>query len=144
MNNTKYIFDYETSKAVYERNKKYVEQKMCYNNIFHVITNEMRHCKENNWKVAYGYISIDDDNRLYARHCFLLDGNNVIDPTIIVNHEGEETHREYLVFKVFDTYKEYINAIEHEKGYYPALENTLRKQDLEFCKKGVENGLFFI
>lgn len=144
MEGTKYTFDYETSKAVYERNKGVITPQMCYNNVFQVIVNEFWKNRKNNWKVAYGYFSLDDENKLYARHCFILDGTTVIDPTVIAYNEGKEKARDYLVFKVFDTYEEYINALENEEGHYPALEHTLFVQNMEFCKAGTKKGLLFI
>ena len=144
MGNTKYINDFEQSKALFEKYKKVVKPQMCYNNIFHVASNEIQRLKNNNLKIAYGFISVDEDEMLYARHCFLLDGNTVIDPTIIANHEGVEQHRDYLVFKVFDSFKEYFDAIENERGHYPALDSTLRRIDLEFRKEQQKNHKFFI
>ncbi len=144
MDDTKYVFDYEQSKALFDKYKSIVEPKMCYNNIYHVACYEVGRIKNNKFKVAYGYISLNEEKTLYARHCFFVSDNTVIDPTIIANHKDNNECYDYLVFKVFDSYEEYIRAIESEENHYPALDNTLRRLDFEFMKDQHEHGKFFI
>lgn len=135
-----YILNVEKSREIYNKYKSRLEVKMCYNNIFKISSLEINKFYSGEWKIAYGYMSIMD-TVLYARHCFILEGNNVIDPTLFTNPHPD-TNRKYLVFKIFDNYTDYTSSIENE-DYKPALERTLRKLDLQLVIKEQKNGLFF-
>ena len=115
--------------------------KMCYQNIFRISVLELEKFNSGKWKIAYGYVSIYEDS-LFARHCFIIDGDNIIDPTIFVTGEVKE-NPEYMVFKVFDNYNDYCNMIE-KNGFMPDLIYPLRKLDYKLVKEMSEQNKYLI
>ncbi len=132
--------DSEKSKAVYTRLRKVIEPKMCYNNVFHVVSHYQEKFFTGEWKVAYGFVS--SAHPVFCRHCFLLDGGAVIDPTVFASGNPTEG-RKYYVTKVFDELEEYLDAIAGEDNM-PALERFLLEQDAAAIQIAIENGLLFI
>ena len=136
----KYEIDLERSKVVYENCKHLVQMKMCYNNIFNVVTDYISYFRTGKWKVAYGFVEVMAG--LYCRHCFILDENNkVIDPTFFTN--SEQYDREYYVMTAFDDVDEYLTALENE-NYMPVLENYFREQDRQAIKWALDKGYIFV
>lgn len=136
----KHQLDLEQSKAVYEACKRHIQIKLCYNNIFEVVTDYMSKFRSGEWKTAYGYVEVMAE--LYCRHCFILNENGkVIDPTIFV--QSEQRDREYYVMFVFDDVDEYLSAIESD-NYMPALEKYLHENDKQAQKWAIENGVIFV
>lgn len=121
----RYELDIEKSKEVFDCCKKHLQIKMCYNNIFEVVTDFNSKFRSGEFKVAYGYMSVMAN--LYCRHCFVIDNNGaVIDPTIFLQSNPNE-QREYFAIKIFDDVDVYIDAIENE-NYMPALEKYLKEE----------------
>lgn len=121
-----YIFDAEKSKEVFEVSKKYIEVKLCYNNVFRVVTDNINKFNSNQWKVAYGYMNVFAN--VLCRHCFIIDENNkVIDVTVYAN-SNLDLDRKYYVMKIFEDINTYFDAIEDDE-FYPALEFYLRKEN---------------
>ena len=104
----KHTLDLKQSKAVYERCKRHIQIRHCYNNVFEVVTDYIGNFRSGKWKIAYGYMEIMAG--LYCRHCFILDeADKVIDPTIYAQEERPD--RVYYVMIVFDDVDEYLAAI---------------------------------
>lgn len=103
-----YKIDFETSRAVYEECKDYIEMKMCYNNVASCMGRSFLLMRED-VRVVYGAIKFDED--MYIKHCFMMIDDRVIDATLFTHlREGDE-NTEYIVCKSF-TREEYIKALE--------------------------------
>lgn len=137
-----YKIDFETSKTVYEKLKKLIEPKFCYNNVFYVVSHFLSKFNDGEWKVAYGYVK--SVSSVYCRHCFVLDteSNLIIDPTTIAAGTSNN-EKEYFIMKLFDTAEEYLSAIESD-GNLPALDNFLMEQEIDAQKQAFEHGYLFI
>lgn len=137
-----YKIDLEVSKTVYEKLKKLIEPKFCYNNVFYVMSHFLSKFNDGEWKVAYGYVK--SVSSVYCRHCFILDteSNLIIDPTTIATGTSNN-EKEYFIMKLFDTTEEYLSAIESD-GNLPALDNFLMEQEIDAQKQAFEHGYLFI
>lgn len=132
----KYLLDVEQSRAVYNYCKPLLQTKMCYNNVFHVVTEYISKFRAGEWKVAYGFMTVFDN--LLCRHCFIIDENEkVIDPTIFTG--SASTEREYYAMKVFDDIDVYFEAVENN-NYYPALDRYLSEQNKQAYEWAEQNG----
>ena len=137
----KYQWNQTLSSELYEKHKKIIERKMCYNNIFNIFSAYPEKFYSGEWKVAYGYVSLMEN--VYCRHCFILSDDMVIDPTLINNSLLNDQDKIYYTFKIFETAKEYIDALEKENGL-PALYTLLRFEDGDMQKWGKENGILCV
>lgn len=121
----KHLLDVETSRAVYNNCKPFLQAKMCYNNVFNVVTEYISDFRSGKYKVAYGYMSVFGS--VLCRHCFIIgEDDRVIDPTIFVGSTSAD--REYYSMMIFDDIDKYFEAIESDE-YYPALERYLRERN---------------
>ena len=109
-------------------------------NIFHVLTLYPRVFQSGEWKIAYGYVNSIDG--VYCRHCFILAGEQVIDPTLFAS-DRDNPDRSYFITKVYDKTEDYLAALDAEENY-PALTTQLRNEDLAAQQWGMENGYLFI
>lgn len=67
---------------------------------------------EGDWKVAYGYMPSVEN--IMVRHCFIVnEAEEAIDPTKLLVERVNETDDVYVSFKIFETYQEYISAVEN-------------------------------
>lgn len=129
------------SRTVYERCKKQLVMKECYNNIFKVTINYMSIFRSGKWKVAYGYMSVFEN--VMCRHCFIIDETGqVIDPTIFTP-TSVNLDRKYLIMKIFDDIDEYFTALEQE-NHYPALEKYLKEHAIKMQKQANDTGFVLI
>lgn len=73
--------DLETSRKVYQKLRKRIEPKLCYNNVFNMVSAYQGEFMDGRWKVSYGYVRTLPN--VYCRHCFVLDTESelIIDPT---------------------------------------------------------------
>lgn len=132
----KHNLNIDKSKEVYNHCKPLIQSKMCYNNVFHVVTEYISKFRTCEWKAAYGYMTVFDN--ILCRHCFIIDENEkVIDPTIFYGQLN--TDREYYSMKVFDDVDIYFEAIENE-NYYPALDRYLYEETKKSNEWANENG----
>lgn len=136
----KYNLDVEQSKAVYETCRRHIQPKHCYNNVFECVTDYMSKFRDGAWNVGYGYTEVMAG--VYCRHCFILDGDSVIDPTVFT-HSKPPTERTYFVTYAFDDVDVYFGAIEND-GYMPALNGYLRESDRKAVQWANDNGYVFI
>lgn len=134
--------DLETSRKVYQKLSKRIEPKLCYNNVFNMVSAYQGEFMDGRWKVSYGYVRTLPN--VYCRHCFVLDTESglIIDPTVLSTGNPTE-ERDYYIMKAFDSFGEYISAIGKEHNL-PALEHYLKNEDINACKLAFENGLLFI
>lgn len=130
------------SREVYDGCSDLIERKMCYNNVFNVITfgGHLEKFHTNRWKVAYGYVKAVD--KLMARHAFILDEDDkVIDPTLIGSkYFNEDESKEYISFKIFD-FEEYLDAISANDNQ-PALFNVYYKEEMDAHLWAKERNMF--
>lgn len=132
----KYLLDIEQSKAVYNYCKPHLQKKMCYNNVFNVVTEYISKFRAGQYKVSYGYMTVFDN--VLCRHCFIINENGkVIDPTIFTG--SQSTEREYYAMKTFEDVDSYFEAIETDH-YYPALERYLAEENKNAYKWAEQNG----
>ncbi len=139
----KHTLNVELSREVFEQFKDCIEPKMCYNNVFEVVTDYIEKFRSDNnkWKVCYGFVEVMFG--LYCRHCFILDeSGTVVDPTLFVQSKPP-LEREYYVMYVFEDVDEYLTAIEKD-DLLPALDKYLREQDRRAQGWARENGVIFV
>lgn len=129
----------QASKAMYEKFKGKIEAKMCYSNIFRMVTYMLPKFQSGEYKVAYGYISICDKS-LYARHCFIVCGDSVIDPTIFAASGNLDA--DYIITKIYDI-SDYTKAIE-DNDFIPDLIRPLRELDKKMFLEMQEKGIYLI
>ena len=63
----KHSLDIERSRAVYNNCKPLMQIKMCYNNVFNVVTEYINKFRSGEWKVTYSYV--ETMAGVYCRHC---------------------------------------------------------------------------
>ena len=136
----KYFLNVEESRSLFCENKDEIKPKNCYINIFNISALYPRKFLSGTWKIAYGYASSIDN--VYCRHCFILSGNEVIDPTAFSFNRNNED-RSYYLTKVFGSFDEYLDALSSEKNY-PALSRYLENEDKEARIWAQQNGFLFI
>lgn len=125
-----YKIDFETSRKIYEECKENIKLKMCYNNVAHCMGRSLLLMRED-VRVVYGALKFDEF--LFIKHCFIMIGDRVIDPTIFTHlREGDE-NSEYVVCKSF-TRAEYITAL-RDSGLDPNLYKVTAEPYLELYKK---------
>ena len=136
----KYSLNIEVSRNLYNKHKCKIEPKNCYINIFNISTLYPKTFHSGEWKIAYGYVSSIDN--VYCRHCFILAGNEVIDPTVFSTERNNESCRYYII-KVFNSIGEYLDALSEERNF-PALVKYLKKEDDKAWEWAQQNGYIFI
>ena len=132
--------DIQTSKAIYEKHKDKIGAKMCYRNIFRMVTCMFPKFQSGEYKVAYGYISVFDKS-LYARHCFIVCGDYVIDPTIFAASGNLDA--DYIITKIYDSVDEYMKAIE-DNDFIPDLIIPLQDLDKKMFIQMQEKGIYLV
>ena len=124
-----YKLNKDKTLEIYNKKDILVEQKACYTNTFLMVNKYMDKFINKEWKVAYGYMKIAENeslNHLYCRHAFILDENNeVIDITLAFlcdtsitgrNIDEELSEDKYIVMKMFDNVEDYIDTLAAEDG----------------------------
>ncbi|EML6324782.1 hypothetical protein QCQ60_005111 [Bacillus cereus] len=135
---TEHKINAELTDEVYEACSHAIQPKMCYNNVFSVMGYYIDKFRGGEWKVAYGYWTAVDG--MMARHAFIVDveTGDAIDPTALATSSGYE-HRKYISFAILDI-DEYLELIGNENRE-PALYKSLREQDMEAQKWGMQHNL---
>ncbi|WP_368262457.1 hypothetical protein [Clostridium disporicum] len=131
----KYCLNYELSKEVYDRNKDMVAIKECYLNVAKIITCD-RVIKEHykDYKVVFGGLKIDlnessNSTEMYAKHCFLLFKDEIIDVTVFESDNINKETVDYLIFKTFEI-EDYLDKLEKCNG-----DTSLSKFMLKFLNE---------
>lgn len=134
----------EKSIELYKKYKKHIEKKMCYNNTFNIVLFDDNICTKvstGEWKVAYCYFKILDNDIFFARHCCFYDTKNdeVVDVTApIISDFNKRKEHEYYIFKTYN-HSEYIDAL-YKDDRNPGLNDVLFKESCEAENKLFEMG----
>lgn len=133
---------------LYNHNKKVVEPKYCYNNVFNVMNYDdevFQKIINGEWKIAYCYFKVFDDKNVYVRHACFLDvlSNEMIDPTITLLLTFKSRQRlEYRFLHAFD-YEEYTEVMS-ANCKEPALFEYLSTQNELLRNQMTADGLIAI
>lgn len=136
----------ELSKEVYEECEHFIKNKECYTNVFYTINYFLNEFESGEWKIAYGYIKILKSERLFARHCFIVNSNGeAIDPTLFtLNYFNEEDDANHISFYIFENLDSYTDAILNNDNF-PDLIKPLMKIEMETVEIWAkENNCFLI
>lgn len=130
-----------TSKEVFLSCDGHIEPKMCYNNVFNVLTYNdtiYQTIVDGDIKIAYGFMTIPN-TQVAVRHCFFVDQfDTVIDVTqAFLSDDMKES--DYFVVKAFTDIDSYLEAISNENRE-PALYRTLAKEFKQYEAKLNEAG----
>lgn len=71
-----YLGNKERSIELHNRNREHIEQKMCYNNTFNIMSCDddvLDKVITGEWKIAYCFFKVFDSENIYVRHCCFLD-----------------------------------------------------------------------
>jgi hypothetical protein len=133
-------FNVELSKEVYKKCEKHIELKMCYNNVFNVLSfGYGSEFYNGTWKIAYGYVTAIDG--LMARHCFIVDSDGqAIDPTIVMTKRFDRDNRKHISFAVLD-FPKYIKLLEEHNGEV-SLFRAFREEEMLALKWSQKNNVF--
>lgn len=118
---------------------------MCYNNVFNIINHDndvFKKIQNGDWKIAYCYFNVFDDENVYVRHCCFLDVLNaeMIDATVTLLSTFKTRQKlKYHLIYAFD-YDEYMNALNiYPKE--PALTKYLYEKNETLRDNILANGL---
>lgn len=109
--------DYDLSKDMYEECKHLVEMKGCYSNVAKIFLDHVLYEEDlANIEMVFGAweVPVSDERNIYAKHCFFLLDNKIIDPTYFTTTKKKENRR-YLIFKKFGL-QEYMDKLNECKG----------------------------
>lgn len=140
----KLLIDKQASLELFEKNKGIVEQKYCYNNTFNLLSQDddvLMKVARNEWKIAYCFFRVFDNQDVYVRHACFCDVKRhvIIDATAtLLNSFNERKNIEYKIIKLMD-YHEYIDAL---KKYHlePALTKYLDTETESMRAELISNG----
>jgi len=143
-----YYGNKERSVELYNRNQKQVEQKMCYNNTFNIMNCDdevLMKIAKGEWKIAYCFFKVFDNQNIYVRHCCFLDvlrGEMVDATSTLLSSFKERQKPEYRLIHAFD-YHEYMEAL---RTYHrePALAECLRDKTETLRAEMIAEGLIAI
>lgn len=108
-----YKVDMELSKELYKKCKSYINTKECYRNVCRIYIREMM-CKKEyvDYRIAYGGWQVIGCNKtLFAKHCFFIKGDKIIDPTLFTSYRERDEDMLYIVADTFSL-EEYAELIE--------------------------------
>lgn len=119
----KHPINREESLRVKEKLGELIQMKLCYNNVFHVVSYNHDKFFSGEWKVAYGFVTAVDN--IMARHCFVVNSDGeCIDPTL-----AHRENKEYISFKILEM-GEYFNLLMEYDGE-PALYEAFIDEEKE-------------
>lgn len=127
-----YYGNKERGIELYQKNKCYVEQKMCYNNTFNIMNHDdevLTKIAKGEWKIAYCFFKVFDSQNIYVRHCCFLDvlRSEMVDATsTLLSSFNERQKPEYWLIRALD-YHEYMEAL-RTCHCEPALTQYLREK----------------
>lgn len=107
----RFKINYKLSKKVYEEYKNIIKIKGCYHNIAMIIASSNIELLRD-LKIAFGAWQVplsDNDSNLFAKHCFFVKDDDIVDPTYFAtNNKGNDI--DYMIFKTLtvDEYLEYL------------------------------------
>lgn len=132
--------DKEASIELYNRCSDVIERKLCYNNVFNVITYNGDKFSTGEWKIAYGYVKAIEN--LMSRHCFIVTSTGkAIDPTLAMSDYFDEyADTPYMSFRVLEL-EEYLNLLT-ENDNQPSLFNAFHKENVLANEWAKNNNVF--
>ena len=133
----------ERSLELSQKNRTFIEKKMCYNNVFNIFSRDAEvrtKVSQGAWMVAYGYVQSLDD--LFIRHAYFVDTqtNEVIDPTLALLDMFKEKE-EILYFHLQLFQSEMYLSVLTENNAEPSLTRFLMKKDLKLQQQLMEEGV---
>ena len=128
-----YDIDFEKSLQIFNESKQLLQIKECYKNIFNLVSIYDEFFKE--WQVCYGYLQLKDN--LWCRHCFILNNDKIIDPSIFLTKNNIKNNK-YVIFKIFDNLDNYLQAIE-QNNLLVDLIDILLNEDINLQKEMLKN-----
>lgn len=90
-----YKIDIEKSEKLLNDNRQLIVQKECYDNIYRLVSN--LRVSEKEVRVVFGAVYLFKG--MYAKHCFLMVGDKVVDPTLMLRGEENCKKSHYIVAK---------------------------------------------
>ena len=134
----RHLINVEDSKRIFEDMEHIIESKMCYDNVFHVMSYNHEKFNSGEWQIAYGFVTAIDG--IMARHAFIVDSEGrAIDPTL-AKSEHDLSTREYVSFKLLKM-DDYLDILmEHKRE--PALYNAFPEEEKEAFDWAFENHIF--
>lgn len=136
---TQYKIDNELSKFFYEKYKDVLGIKECYYNVAKIfLSYDFKKDNLSNIKVTFGawQITLSDKDNVFARHCFLLIDDKIVDPTNFLTAAADRT---YLIFKTFEMeeYKEKLKECAGDAYLPKYIEPMYREMALNLSNKGI-------
>lgn len=131
--------DYELSKKVYEKYKDIIKIKSCYHNVAMIIASANIEILRD-LKICFGAWQVplsDNDSNLFAKHCFFLKGDDIVDPSYFAS--GKNDNIDYMIFKTLtiDEYLEYLIKDNFDASL-PAVTNQMFNQaTIELMKENI-------
>lgn len=131
--------DYELSKKVYEEYKNVIKIKGCYYNVAMIIASANIELLRN-LKISFGAWQIpisDNDSNLFAKHCFFVKGDDIVDPSYFATNKGNDI--DYMIFKTLtiDEYLEYLIKDNFDASL-PSVTNYMFNQaTIELMKENI-------
>lgn len=105
---------------------------MCYNNTFNIMSHDdevLTRIAKGEWKIAYCFFKVFDNQNIYVRHCCFFDvlSNEMVDATSTLLSSFKARQKlEYWLIRAFD-YEEYISVM-NEHYQTSALDEYLKSK----------------
>ena len=135
--------NYEESERIYKRNKKHVQQKECYSNVYHVIFNDSEvyeKVERGEWHIGYGFMQIATEKSFYVRHAFLINEHNeIIDVTQFMLSNVFKESDYHVVYEV-PSLKQYAEMLK-KTDYFPSFDVLLLDYFIPYQNKMWNAGL---
>ena len=128
-----YDIDFKKSLQIFNESKQLLQIKECYKNIFNLVSIYDEFFKE--WQACYGYLQLKDN--LWCRHCFILNNDKIIDPTLFLTKNNIKNSK-YVIFKIFNNLDNYLQAIE-QNNLLVDLIDILLNEDINLQKEMLKN-----
>ena len=128
--------NYELSKKVYEEHKDIIKIKSCYHNVAMIIASANIEVLRD-LKICLGAWQVPLSDNVFAKHCFLLKGDDIVDPSYFATNKGNDI--DYMIFKTLtiDEYLEYLRKDNFDASL-PAVTNQMFNQaTIELMKENI-------
>lgn len=135
----RFKINYKLSKSMYEEHKNVIKIKSCYHNVAMIIASANIEILRD-LKICFGAWQVplsDNDSNLFAKHCFFLKGDDIVDPTYFASNKGNDI--DYMIFKTFtvDEYLEYLIKDNFDASL-PSVTNYMFNQaTIELMKENI-------
>ena len=117
--------NFKMSLDFYNKNKEDYKLNSCYDNSVMFVKNNIDFVKENidEFRVVYGCLCSKDENTTSGiYHCWIENGNDIIDVTLLADGYNEEntnlSNFKYVPYKKYNMYK-YMTSLRLDKNNYP-------------------------